>query len=97
MKLPEIDLLDTELPENDLGPAYLMRRLGNDFRIQRLDCTCRTPERPPRVDSIGIELQHLLVELLSGRRRRRKAIEIADVLPSLFDDPRIVVVFRSLV
>src|SRR4029077_15898897 len=25
------------------------RRLGNDFRIQRLDRTCGTPERPPRV------------------------------------------------
>ncbi|MDW0122245.1 MAG: hypothetical protein QOK81_06465 [Nitrososphaeraceae archaeon] len=35
----------------------------------RFDRARRTPERPPRIDPIRIELQHLVVELLRGCRR----------------------------
>jgi hypothetical protein len=62
-----------------------------------LDCACRTPERPPGIDPVRIELQHLIVQLLRGCCRSRKAVEIPDVPPGLFDDPGIVVVFGSLV
>jgi hypothetical protein len=60
------------------------------------DCTRRTPECPPRIDPIWIELQHLVVELLRGCRHFSYPVEIAYVLPGLPDDPRIVVVTRSL-
>jgi hypothetical protein len=44
-----------------------------------------------------MQLQHLVVKLLGGFRRFRQSVEIADVLSGLFDDPGIVLVFRSLV
>src|SRR5206468_1423947 len=52
---------------------------------------CRAPERPRWIDSIRIELEHPVVELLSARRRLGKPIEVANVLPSLFDILGIVV------
>src|SRR6476661_4345004 len=62
----------------------------------RFDRAGRSPEHA-RIDPIRIALQHPFVELLRGRRRFGDPIEVADVLPSLFDDPRIVVVLRPLV
>src|ERR1700730_17123489 len=56
----------------------------------------RPPQRPAGIDPVWIELQHLVVELLSSLRCFRQAVEIANVLPSLFDDPGIVAVFRPL-
>ena len=57
----------------------------------------RAPESPPGIDPCRIELQHLLVEFLRGLRRFREPVEIADVLPRLFDNPGAVVVLWSLV
>jgi hypothetical protein len=54
-------------------------------------------QSPSRIDSVRIELQHLAVEVLSARRRFREAVEIADVLPSLFKGAGIVAAFRSLI
>src|SRR6266852_4065853 len=62
----------------------------------RFDCACRTPECPPRIDPIWIELQHLVVELLRGCRHFGYPVEIAYVLPGLLDDPVLVFVTRSL-
>src|SRR5262250_1474182 len=59
------------------------------MRCSRRDCAYGTPERPPRIHPVRIEL-------LSARRRFREPVEIADVLPGLFDDPGTVVVFGSL-
>jgi hypothetical protein len=56
----------------------------------------RKPERP-WIDTIRIQLQHLVVELSHGRRRLGQAVEIADVLPGLFNDPGTIVVSRPLV
>src|SRR5689334_16394369 len=61
-----------------------------------LSRTRRTPQRPPRIDSVRIELQHLVVELLSGSGRFRETVKIEDVLSRLFDDSGIVVAVRSL-
>ena len=77
---------------------------GLRFRIQqdaadhllRFDRTRRIPERA-RIDPIRMELQHLVVELSRGRRRPGYAVEIADVLPGLFNDLGAVVVFSPLV
>src|SRR3989442_15514671 len=54
--------------------------------VKRLafDGAGRSPERA-RVGPIRIELQHLVVELSRGRARLGYAVEIADVLPGLFD------------
>src|SRR5215216_6865978 len=60
------------------------------------DCARRTPEYPPRIDPIWIELQHLVVELLRSCRHFCYPVEIAYILPGLLDDPGIVVVTRSL-
>ena len=59
-------------------------------------CARRTPECPPRIDPIRVELQHLVVKLLRGCRHFGYPVEVADVLTGLLDDPRIVVVTRSL-
>src|SRR5207253_6701394 len=56
----------------------------------------RTPERA-RIGPIRIELQHPVVELSRGRRQLGQAVEVADVLPGLFDDSRVVVVLGLLV
>jgi hypothetical protein len=55
------------------------------------DCARRTPECPPRIDAIWIELEHLVVELLRGCRHFGYPVEIADVLPCLFDNPTSVI------
>ena len=49
------------------------------------------------VDAVRIERQHFVVKLVDGCRRFSQSVEIADLLSGLFDDPGIVVVFRSLV
>jgi hypothetical protein len=38
------------------------------------------------IDPLRIEFQHLVVELARGRRRPGQAVEIADLLPGLFND-----------
>ncbi len=48
------------------------------------------------VDPIGIEREHLVVELTRGRRRLGEPVESADVLPGLFDDPGVIVVARPV-
>jgi hypothetical protein len=45
---------------------------------------------------IRIELQHLVVELSRGRARLGYALEIADVLPGLFDDTGVIVLLGFL-
>ena len=60
------------------------------------DCSRRTPKCPSRIDPIRIELQHLLVELLCGRRHYGHSVEIAYVLAGLLDDTGIVLIIRSL-
>src|SRR6266478_2008170 len=68
-----------------------------DLRLKRsaLDRACRGPE-PARIDPMRIEREHLVVELSRRRRCLGEPVEIADVLPGLFDDPGAVVVARSL-
>src|SRR2546425_3087895 len=62
----------------------------------RFDRARPIPEREPRIDPIRIALQHLVVERSRGRRRLGYAVEIADVLPGLFNDLGAVVAPRSL-
>src|SRR5258706_12560145 len=57
---------------------------------------CRAPERA-RVDAIGIDFQHCVVELARSRCCRIQAVEIAKVLPRLGNDAGIIVVFWHLV
>ncbi len=57
----------------------------------------RAPERPSGINPVWIELEHLVVEFLRARRRLNEAVEVADVLSGLFDDPRTVVALGSLV
>ena len=61
-----------------------------------LASVCRAPERA-RVDAIGIDFQHCVVELARGRCCRIQAVEIAKVLPRLGNDAGIIVVFWHLV
>src|SRR6266478_8203466 len=56
----------------------------------------RKPQREPRIDPLRIALQHRVVELARGCRRLGDAVEIADVLPGLFNDRGAVVVPRAL-
>ena len=65
--------------------------------VLRFDRAHRKPERSSRIDPIRVELQHLVVESSRGRRCPGYAVEIADVLPGLFNDLGAVVVPRSLV
>ncbi len=67
------------------------------MRLKRsaLDRACRGPEHA-RIDPIRIEREHLVVQLSRRRRRLDEPVEIADVLPGLFDDPGVIVVPRSL-
>jgi hypothetical protein len=79
------------------GPLEMVERdMPLSTPILRFGCARRTPECPPRIDPIWIELQHLVVELLRGCRHFGYLVEIADILPGLLDDPGIVVVTRSL-
>ena len=57
---------------------------------------CRTPERA-WINTVRVEPQHLVVQLSRGRRGVGYAVEIADVLAGLFDDPGAVIVFGPLV
>src|SRR5256885_14941797 len=76
------------------SPGYgRMQRWAPGLRFDRAR---RIPEREPRIDPIRIALQHLVVERSRGRRRLGYAVEIADVLPGLFNDLGAVVVPRSL-
>ena len=79
--------------------AVLIRQTVWLFALvkSRFDAARRKPERSPRIDPIRIELQHLVVESSRGCRCRGYAVEIADVLPGLFNDLGAVVVPRSLV
>src|SRR4029077_11217708 len=61
-----------------------------------LDAARRGPERA-RIDAVRIEPQHLIVQLSRSGCRLGQAVEIADVLTGLFDDPGAVVVFGPLV
>src|SRR3989442_15139365 len=72
-----------------------MRKLLSFAPVLRFDRARRTPERA-RIDAIRVELQHLVVQLSRGRRRPGYAVEIADVLPGLFNDLGAVVVPRPL-
>src|SRR6266446_8508112 len=75
-------------------PCYCrMQRWAPVLRFGRAR---RIPEREPRIDPLRIALQHLVVERSRGRRRLGYAVEIADVLPGLFNDLGAVVVPRSL-
>src|SRR3989442_9925224 len=71
-----------------------MRKLLSFAPVLRFDRARRSPERA-RIDPIRMELQHLVVEISRGRRLGN-AVEIADVLPGLFNDLGAVVVPRSL-
>jgi len=55
----------------------------------------RTPQRP-RISPIRVELQHPVVELSRSGRQSSEALEIANILPRLFNDPGIVVLLRFL-
>src|SRR2546425_9584927 len=65
--------------------------------VKRLafDGAGRSPERA-RIGPIRVELQHLVVELSRGRARLGYAVEVADVLPGLFDDSGAVVLLGFL-
>src|ERR1039458_868281 len=45
---------------------------------------------------LGMQLQHLIVEFVRGRRRLRCAVEVSDVLPGFLDDPGAVFVTGPL-
>ena len=56
---------------------------------------CSAPKRT-RVGTIGMKLQHSVVEFLRGCRALIEAVEIAEILTRLGDVAGIVVVFRNL-
>lgn len=62
----------------------------------RFDCARRTPESPSLIDTVRIELQHLVVELLGGCCALHQPVEVSDILPGLFDNLWAVVIGRSL-
>jgi hypothetical protein len=51
----------------------------------RLERACRRPQSTG-IDALRVEFQHPVVQLSRGRRRLGYAVEIADVLPGLFND-----------
>jgi len=57
---------------------------------------CGTPKRA-RIDTIGIEFEHCVVELARSRRRLVQGNEIPDILPRLADDAGIIGIFRYFV
>src|SRR6202040_1138787 len=61
-----------------------------------LRSVCGTPKRA-RIDTIGIEVEHRVVELARSRRRLVQGNEIPDILPRLADNARIIRVFRYFV
>ena len=75
------------------------------LRYRRQDCRIPDSRLVARAElhsahpglTVRVELEHPLVELLSRCGGFHYAVEIPDVLPGLFDDPGIVVVFRPLV
>src|SRR3989442_5249331 len=69
-------------------PRQIVKRLA-------FDGAGRPPERA-RIGTIRVELQHLVVELSRGRARLGYAVEVADVLPGLFDDSGAVVLLGFL-
>jgi hypothetical protein len=63
---------------------------------RKVDSIARgTPERA-RIDPVRIDLKHLVEEFSGCRRGLGYAVEIADGLPGLFDDPGAIVVFSPL-
>ena len=78
----------------DSSARERLRERYRPYRV-RILFVGEAPERPARINAVRIELQHLVVELLSGCRRFRQPVEIVDVLPGLFDDAGIVLVFGS--
>src|SRR6202040_3616650 len=61
-----------------------------------LRSVCGTPKRA-RIDTIGIEFEHRVVELARSRRRLVQGNEIPDILPRLADDAGIIAIFRYFV
>src|ERR1700730_17506029 len=57
---------------------------------------CGAPKRA-RIGTIGIELEHRVVELARSRRGLVQGNEIPDILPRLADDAGIIGVFRYFV
>jgi hypothetical protein len=73
------------------------REVGSWLALSRLlRGVCGTPKRP-RIDTIGIEFEHRVVELARSRRCLVQGNEIPDILPRLADDAGIIAVFRYFV
>src|ERR1700730_1579233 len=110
MRFPP-SLLESWVPSSDYGAGAsfritvtkLVRRvvLPRGVRLVLalsllLRGVCATPKRA-RIDTIGIEVEHRVVELARRRRRLVQADKVAGIFPRLADDAGIIVVFWHLV
>src|SRR5229473_3427114 len=80
------------------SPWASRTRFNRSFTIASsvLERARRRPQSA-RVHAIEVKREHPCVEVERGFRRLRDAIEVADVLPRLFEDPRVVVALPPFV